>query len=347
MDENGTSVQLLHYRSLQYTHPTQRMHQQVLQWAAQQGVERDSVQGILLDVASSAVAGPLRLVQAIWTSIHRPEPESAPETTLQVAVVGYGRTGTYSMTLALNQLGIKTLHPNEWASYTAVLDHWHETIVLASIQQGRFELGRPDFQHILSTGNFQGLADMPTCLYVDQLVQQFPDALFILTTRSSLEVWLESFLKVQEMTTFMHYLGTILPVARQFSDYYRWLFAHLVGDDALLQTPWPPRTQIIGRAARNRAVQRYQQHNEWVRSIVPAERLLEYQVTEGWKPLCEFLKVTDCPTDTPFPRSNTTLSYAVQAASAVLFMLGLLILPVLILNRCRRRSKRSNKMKQL
>jgi len=43
-------------------------------------------------------------------------------------------------------------------------------------------------------------------------------------------------------------------------------------------------------------------HNEQVMSVVPAERLLVWDVTQGWEPLCTFLEV-DVP-DEPFPHVN-------------------------------------------
>jgi hypothetical protein len=46
----------------------------------------------------------------------------------------------------------------------------------------------------------------------------------------------------------------------------------------------------------------FEQHNERVRRTVPAERLLDYRVQEGWQPLCRFLGV-DVP-DEPFLRVN-------------------------------------------
>jgi hypothetical protein len=33
----------------------------------------------------------------------------------------------------------------------------------------------------------------------------------------------------------------------------------------------------------------YREHYEAVRALVPRERLLEYRITEGWGPLCDFL----------------------------------------------------------
>jgi PAS domain S-box-containing protein len=48
-------------------------------------------------------------------------------------------------------------------------------------------------------------------------------------------------------------------------------------------------------------------HNEDVRRKVPADRLLVYEITEGWEPLCEFL---DVPVpDTPMPHLNDATSF--------------------------------------
>ena len=47
---------------------------------------------------------------------------------------------------------------------------------------------------------------------------------------------------------------------------------------------------------------KYRERAEQVVNEIPAERLLVYDVTDGWGPLCEFLGV-DVP-DTDFPRTN-------------------------------------------
>lgn len=46
----------------------------------------------------------------------------------------------------------------------------------------------------------------------------------------------------------------------------------------------------------------YREHYASVRALVPKERLLEYEVKEGWAPLCEFLG-QDVP-GVPFPTGN-------------------------------------------
>jgi hypothetical protein len=53
---------------------------------------------------------------------------------------------------------------------------------------------------------------------------------------------------------------------------------------------------------RDYAMELFQCHNEAVRRRVPPERLLVFDVGEGWKPLCDFLGV-EVP-DEPFFRLN-------------------------------------------
>ena len=54
--------------------------------------------------------------------------------------------------------------------------------------------------------------------------------------------------------------------------------------------------------------QAFEEHNAMVRKIVPKERFLEFQVTEGWGPLCGFLG-KEVPEGKPFPRANDTASF--------------------------------------
>ena len=46
---------------------------------------------------------------------------------------------------------------------------------------------------------------------------------------------------------------------------------------------------------------------------VPADRLLVYEVREGWGPLCRFLGVP-IPADTPFPHLNDSASFQAMIA---------------------------------
>jgi hypothetical protein len=60
-------------------------------------------------------------------------------------------------------------------------------------------------------------------------------------------------------------------------------------------------------------VDHFKRHNEEVERSVPADRLLVYQVNEGWEPLCKFLNVP--VPSTPFPRRNSREEMSALMAS--------------------------------
>lgn len=62
----------------------------------------------------------------------------------------------------------------------------------------------------------------------------------------------------------------------------------------------------------------YISHYKNIRSLVPQERLLDYEVSDGWGPLCKFLGEEE-PYGEPFPTGNNIDSF---------------------INRCRKRNRR-------
>jgi hypothetical protein len=69
------------------------------------------------------------------------------------------------------------------------------------------------------------------------------------------------------------------------------------------------------------------EHNVHVRDIAGG-RLLEWSVTEGWGPLCQFLG-KDAP-DSPFPKVNEG-AFVRKMLDKVILMRGIMILPRAIL----------------
>lgn len=59
--------------------------------------------------------------------------------------------------------------------------------------------------------------------------------------------------------------------------------------------------QLWNRESFRRA---YLSHYEHVRSVVPPERLFNFNITDGWGPLCEFLGKEVSPPEAPFPHFN-------------------------------------------
>jgi hypothetical protein len=59
---------------------------------------------------------------------------------------------------------------------------------------------------------------------------------------------------------------------------------------------------------KQRAISTFERHIQEVKDRVPGERLLVYDVKEGWEPLCRFLHVA-VPADKPFPHLNDTSAF--------------------------------------
>jgi hypothetical protein len=66
-------------------------------------------------------------------------------------------------------------------------------------------------------------------------------------------------------------------------------------------------------ADREAAIKIFHEHNARVRREIPADRLLVFEVAQGWEPLCSFLGVP--VPETPFPRLNDTAAFQENLAA--------------------------------
>ena len=72
------------------------------------------------------------------------------------------------------------------------------------------------------------------------------------------------------------------------------------------------RQTFAGKRDEASVIAAYERHNAAVRAAIPPERLLEFEVAQGWEPLCAFL---DVPVpDTPFPRVNDQAMFRALAS---------------------------------
>jgi hypothetical protein len=94
---------------------------------------------------------------------------------------------------------------------------------------------------------------------------------------------------------------------------------------------------------REHAIKVFERHNEEVKEGVPAEKLLVYEVNEGWGPLCEFLGV-EVPKDKPFPHLNDTGTFRTMIRRRLALALAVPVVAVslagLVLLRLRKRHRR-------
>jgi hypothetical protein len=238
---------------------------------------------------------------------------------VKVVGAGFGRTGTLSLKTALEELGFGPCyhmvevfaHPEHAPLWEAA---WRDDLV--------------DWEEIL--GGYEAAVDWPACAFYEQLMERYPDAKVILTVRDP-ERWYES---TRSTIYELSMITTRSPLFRLVFGAIRLLrFGRIGRGNMAEEIIW--QGTFDGRFEDRRyAIEVFERHNEEVRRRVPEEKLLVYEVSEGWRPLCEFLGVEE--PDKPFPRLNDTaemrsrilkiraISIAVPAALALLGVLALL-----------------------
>jgi len=192
---------------------------------------------------------------------------------MHVIGAGVGRTGTYSLKLAINQLGFGPCHHME-----AVIQDMPAQVPLWSDAVD----DRPDWNAIYR--GFESAVDWPTACFFRELAKAYPAAKFVLTLRDP-DKWADSF------------AATIYKLLAERDqgppDKKAWLD---MAARVIARTGFPPG---LGQEALRQA---FVAHNEAVKATIPADRLLVYEVKDGWGPLCEFLDVA-LPGE-PFPKTN-------------------------------------------
>jgi len=192
---------------------------------------------------------------------------------LHVIGAGVGRTGTYSLKLAINQLGLGPCH------------HMEEVLKNRSAQVPLWaaaENGTADWGAIYK--GYASAIDWPTAAFFRELNAAYPDAKFVLTVRSP-ERWVES---------FSHTIYTLFSKADEIPAEMRDWFA--MGTAVVQKTGFPQGLDKEELAAR------FEAHTVAVKAEIPPDRLLVFKVKQGWEPLCAFLGLP--VPDEPFPRTN-------------------------------------------
>ena len=196
---------------------------------------------------------------------------------LEIIGSGFGRTGTASMKLALEALGFGPCHHmEEVIGNPAQVPYWQAVAARKPVNWDEVFAG------------YRSQVDWPGAHVWRELAAAYPDAKVIHTVRPE-EQWWNSF------------SATIGALLSGFKD-----------------IPAPPHVKAIvdatyemicvqtmgGSLDRESALAAYRRRTEDVRAAIPPERLLVFDVAQGWEPLCRFLGVP--VPDMPFPRVNST-----------------------------------------
>jgi len=192
---------------------------------------------------------------------------------INIIGVGVGRTGTYSLRLAIDQLGFGPCHHMEEVlkNMDVQVPLWSETLK-----------GNMDWGSIYK--GFKSAVDWPTAGFFRELIKEYPTAKFILTERNP-ENWADSF-----GSTIYKLIEGKDKAPEKMHD---WLN---MANAVITKTGFP---QGLDREG---LINGFIAHNRAVREVIPEEKLLVFQVKEGWEPLCKFLNVP--VPDEPFPRTN-------------------------------------------
>lgn len=154
---------------------------------------------------------------------------------------------------------------------------------------------RADWDQLL--GGAQAVCDLPSIAFAQELISTYPDAKVVLIN-CDVDSWHESMMRTvywrandPELKWLSRHdwaAGMYYPVLKKLFDCF------FEGDFT------------------NKGKEIFQRHYAEVRSLVPREKLLEYRVTEGWEPLCQFLE-QPVPKGIPFPKINEEVDFVASS----------------------------------
>ncbi|MAV64280.1 MAG: hypothetical protein CBD97_00745 [Pelagibacteraceae bacterium TMED237] len=204
---------------------------------------------------------------------------------MKVICAGWGRTGTRSLKYALQTLlNAPAYHMQNILLNKKDAKLWYNII---------FKKPNQILWEDIFNG-YEACLDFPSCNYYKKLMEEYPDAKVILTIRDE-DSWIKSWnvLNNQIIKSFTFRFISKIP----FTSFYLQKKIH---NEAILG----PRGMFKGLKNDNDIKKQFLKWNQSVIDYVPKDRLLVYQVKDGWKPLCDFL---DLPNpDIPFFHKNKT-----------------------------------------
>jgi hypothetical protein len=197
---------------------------------------------------------------------------------LDVIGAGFGRTGTLSLKAALEQLGLgPCYHQYE------LIGHPEHALSWSAANAGDADALRVPLHDYRST------VDWPGCTFWRELCDLFPAAKVVLSVRPP-DRWYASFRDTVGAVLALNRTRDVPPV-----------FAPVIemNDEVVRLRCFGPDYDVDDKT---RVVASYEAHNAAVRSGVAPDRLLEFDVAEGWEGLCRFLDVPEPASD--FPNIN-------------------------------------------
>jgi hypothetical protein len=209
---------------------------------------------------------------------------------VEVIGAGWGRTGTNTLMAALEILGYDpTYHMIKVFEYKQA-EFWH-----------RAYLGEPvDFREVFEPKKVRATCDFPSAFMWREQLAAYPDAKVILTVRDP-EKWFTS-----ASSTIMKVMpgNPGSPFGVKVCN-----FLGLGPTKGFISMARVMGLKSMGARfyEKESVVPRFIEYNESVKRDCPKDKLLVFEVKDGWEPLCKFLG-KPIP-DVPFPNVNDTAEF--------------------------------------
>lgn len=203
---------------------------------------------------------------------------------LQVIGAGFGRTGTTSLQAALLILGFGPCYKTLGRPF----DSWKWQQAL----NGKLE----DWDRIFH--GYHSTLDWPSTAFYAELAAAYPQAKVILTVRDP-DRWYDSMVK----TLYEWHRWVASPAYNLTRIFRTWHLAGRVQEEIVWKRTFGDQFEN-----RERTIGIFKSHIDEVKARIPADRLLVYEVKQGWEPLCAFLNVP-VPQGIPFPHLNDASTF--------------------------------------
>ena len=204
---------------------------------------------------------------------------------MKVICAGWGRTGTRSLKYALQNL----LEAPSYHMQNILLNKKHAKLWQNIIFKKNDSYNWNDIYN-----GYGACLDFPSCNYYKELMKEYPDAKVILTIRDA-DSWMKSWnalnreiLNSIAFKFFSRIPGTSFYIQKKIHN------EAILGQNGMFK----------GHKNEENIKNEFIKWNESVIKYVPKDRLLVYEIKDGWEPLCNFLELP--VPDKPFFHKNKT-----------------------------------------
>ncbi|KAI1846632.1 hypothetical protein JX265_009065 [Neoarthrinium moseri] len=204
---------------------------------------------------------------------------------------GLPRTGTTSLGKALSILLEGPVFDGGGQSFRGNRHEQRQMLELASHVPAKEAHERELVLNSLAklTAGCVASVDQPGCYMIEELLRLYPDATVICTIRDR-ESWWASYSELWKCIHELYPLSWLSPWLHRFCRFSLQIWESVPPAVGIPSAPaWPMDNHAC----------LYEAHAEYVRRVVPKERLHYFDVRHGWQPLCKILRVPD--PEIPFP----------------------------------------------